>query len=175
MLQAKWYLNLNGKSTCDFCTEGILFFSIFSNPLVEYHNGVSVISNTSELCLPSNCNPYYGNDCSNPNRAELCCPDTIRDTGQLCQGPRDVGCIVQRTSNACKDITADTCEFQFDGNCDAGTLCAIGSDCIDCDLFQQYSDKGCSACTSNGGVYTVRETGKPICVDPLTVSEKNLS
>lgn len=44
----------------------------------------------------------------------------------------------------------DTCPFQFDGVCDAGVSCALGTDCVDCDPCHAYRFDGCDNCTTAG-------------------------
>jgi len=54
----------------------------------------------------------------------------------------------------CEDVElpTDTCIYQNDGECDAGTvLCAAESDFLDCSDCVQYRFEGCEACTAQPG------------------------
>jgi len=60
----------------------------------------------------------------------------------------------------------ETCLFQFDLECDAGTFCASDSDIFDCDSFQQFRLSGCEGCVANGGSYCETGNGVPVCSSP---------
>jgi len=64
------------------------------------------------------------------------------------------------------DLFNDPCQFALDLECDAGTFCPVGSDCFDCDPFQEIRDQGCDACIANGGRYCETIEGAPVCSAP---------
>ena len=47
------------------------------------------------------------------------------------------------------DVTYDTCEYQVDNVCDAGSYCPAYTDCIDCDPCRALHGTSCSSCTSD--------------------------
>lgn len=56
------------------------------------------------------------------------------------------------TTTACTaaQFQTDTCAYQYDGVCDAGTACNAGTDCFDCDPCHAYRFEGCATCTAAG-------------------------
>ena len=52
------------------------------------------------------------------------CSSTLILTHVAAQPPSS--CSVQ-------EVLSDDCAFGFDGNCDAGLVCASNTDCFDCD------------------------------------------
>jgi len=60
----------------------------------------------------------------------------------------------------------DTCDYQFDLECDADKFCVLDSDIFDCDPFQQFRFSGCEVCVANGGRYCETGSGTRICSSP---------
>lgn len=60
------------------------------------------------------------------------------------------------------DYGNDSCRYQLDGVCDAGTVfCRRGSDCLDCDPCLEHRFGGCEACTAAGCAWC---PGEALCL-----------
>lgn len=71
------------------------------------------------------------------------------------------------------DYSRDSCLYQSDGVCDAGTFCRRGTDCFDCDPCQELRLDGCDACTASGCFWCAADaiclsTNNPML--PITVT-----
>jgi hypothetical protein len=106
-----------------------------------------------EACVAEGCwyasfpsSLYPGTDigiCSSPSVANDVPYIAINEGGTAYQssctsGGEPVG------STTC-DFDGDTCSYQLDGVCDAGSYCDVNSDCFDCDPCQAYTS--CDGCT----------------------------
>lgn len=76
----------------------------------------------------------------------------------------------QQAATVCTvdELIADSCTYIGDGVCDAnGSLCALGSDCFDCDPCQAFAASGCDACIAAGCLYCeVPALGLAACSSP---------
>ena len=58
-------------------------------------------------------------------------------------------CAVVTQGQVCTvdQVLNDSCQWQVDGECDAGVVCDAGTDCVDCDPCFAQSGTDCATCT----------------------------